>query len=198
MNKVDAASVTTTASTLLAGLTNTRMNEIQLINGCKRNEGKSQKTLYDLYARKMMAVCMRYVNRREVAEDILQEGFIKVFTSIGTYNFSGSFEGGIRRIFVNTALEYLRKNDVLRETVGLEDPGIFTEADPSAIDRLSANELIEIIAQLPTGFRTVFNMFAIEGYSHKEIAETLGITESTSRSQFTRAKKLLQKKLSQL
>ena len=198
MNKVDAASTTTSASTLLAGLTNTRMNEIQLINGCKSNEAKSQKALYDLYARKMMAVCMRYVNRRDIAEDLLQEGFVKVFTSIDSFNFSGSFEGWIRRIFVNTALEYLRKNDVLRETVDLEDPGIFAEPDHSAIDRLSAGELMEVIGQLPTGFRTVFNMFAIEGYSHKEIAETLGITESTSRSQFTRAKKLLQKKLSQL
>ena len=198
MNKVDAASTTTSASTLLAGQTNTRMNEIQLINGCKRNEEKSQRALYDLYARKMMAVCMRYVNRREVAEDLLQEGFVKVFTSIDSFNFSGSFEGWIRRIFVNTALEYLRKNDVLRETVDLEDPRIFAEPDHSAIDRLSAGELMEVIGQLPTGFRTVFNMFAIEGYSHKEIAETLGITESTSRSQFTRAKKLLQKKLSQL
>lgn len=174
------------------------MDEIQLINGCKKNDEKSQKALYDLYARKMMAVCMRYVNHRETAEDLLQEGFVKVFMAIDAFSFTGSFEGWMRRIFANTALEYLRKNDVLRETVDLEDPGVFVEPDSSVIDKLSAKELMEIIAELPTGFRTVFNMFAIEGYSHKEIAETLGITESTSRSQFTRSKKLLQKKLSEL
>lgn len=174
------------------------MDEIQLIDGCKRKEEKFQKALYDLYARKMMAVCMRYVNRREIAEDLLQEGFIKVFTAIETFNFAGSFEGWMRRIFVNTALEYLRKNDVLRETVDLEEPSVFLEPESSVVDRLSADELMEVIAQLPAGFRTVFNMFAIEGYSHKEIADTLGITESTSRSQFTRAKKVLQKKLSEL
>ena len=198
MNKVDAASTTTSASTLLAGLTNTRMNEIQLINGCKRNEAKSQKALYDLYARKMMAVCMRYVNRRDIAEDLLQEGFVKVFTSIDSFNFSGSFEGWMRKIFVNGALEYLRKADVLRESTDLDNTAELVQPDASAVSKLSADELMQLVRDLPPGFRTVFNMFAIEGYSHREISEALGITESTSRSQYTRARQLLQKQIKEL
>ena len=171
------------------------MDEIQLIKGCKENKPKAQKELYETYARKMMAVCLRYTNDRESAQDLLQDGFIKVFTAIGTYSGNGSFEGWMRKIFVNTALEYLRKNDILRETVDIASPDTLKEPDYSALEKISADELMELVRELPTGFRTVFNMFAIEGYSHKEIAEALGINESTSRSQFTRAKKLLQKKL---
>ncbi|MFL1685084.1 MULTISPECIES: RNA polymerase sigma factor [Bacteroidales] len=171
------------------------MDEIQLIKGCKENKPKAQKELYETYARKMMAVCLRYTNDRESAQDLLQDGFIKVFTAIGTYSGNGSFEGWMRKIFVNTALEYLRKNDILRETVDIDSPDTLKEPDYSALEKISADELMELVRELPTGFRTVFNMFAIEGYSHKEIGEALGINESTSRSQFTRAKKLLQKKL---
>ena len=171
------------------------MDEIQLIKGCKGNKPKAQKGLYETYARKMMAVCLRYTNDRESAQDLLQDGFIKVFTAIGTYSGNGSFEGWMRKIFVNTALEYLRKNDILRETVDIDSPDTLKEPDYSALEKISADELMELVRELPTGFRTVFNMFAIEGYSHKEIGEALGINESTSRSQFTRAKKLLQKKL---
>ena len=171
------------------------MDEIQLIKGCKENKPKAQKELYETYARKMMAVCLRYTNDRESAQDLLQDGFIKVFTAIGTYSGNGSFEGWMRKIFVNTALEYVRKNDILRETVDIDSPDTLKEPDYSALEKISADELMELVRELPTGFRTVFNMFAIEGYSHKEIGEALGINESTSRSQFTRAKKLLQKKL---
>ena len=108
------------------------------------------------------------------------------------------FEGWMRRIFVNTALEYLRKNDILKESVEIDNTEVLQEVDYSAIERISADELMELIAELPPGFRTVFNMFVIEGYSHKEIGDALGITESTSRSQLTRAKRLLQKKLEEL
>ncbi len=174
------------------------MKEELLIAGCKANKATAQKALYDKYARKMMGVCMRYAAAREVAEDLLQEGFIKVFSAIGSYSGEGSFEGWMRRVFVNTSLEYLRRNDVLRESVDIEEYSSMIEPDYSAIDHISAGELLELIAQLPTGFRTVFNMFAIEGYSHREIGEALGITESTSRSQYTRAKKELQKKLAEL
>ena len=168
------------------------MNETQLIEGCKQHNPKAQKALYDTYARKMMSVCLRYGSNRETAEDLLQEGFIKVFSAIG------SFEGWMRRIFVNTALEYLRKNDILKESVEIDNTEVLQEVDYSAIERISADELMELIAELPPGFRTVFNMFVIEGYSHKEIGDALGITESTSRSQLTRAKRLLQKKLEEL
>lgn len=128
----------------------------------------------------------------------MQDGFIKVFSSIRSYSYEGSFEGWMRRIFVNTALEALRKNDLLRNGVELDALEPQQEADYSAVEKISADELMELIAQLPPGFRTVFNMFAIEGYSHREIAETLNINESTSRSQYTRAKRLLQKWIKEL
>jgi len=143
-------------------------------------------------------VCLRYADNREMAEDFLQDGFIKVFSSIRSYSYEGSFEGWMRRIFVNTALEALRKNDLLRNGVELNALEPQQEADYSAVEKISADELMELIAQLPPGFRTVFNMFAIEGYSHREIAETLNINESTSRSQYTRAKRLLQKWIKEL
>ena len=146
----------------------------------------------------MMSVCLRYADNREMAEDFLQDGFIKVFSSIRSYSYEGSFEGWMRRIFVNTALEALRKNDLLRNGVELNALEPQQEADYSAAEKISADELMELIAQLPPGFRTVFNMFAIEGYSHREIAETLNINESTSRSQYTRAKRLLQKWIKEL
>ena len=143
-------------------------------------------------------MCLRYADNREMAEDFLQDGFIKVFSSIRSYSYEGSFEGWMRRIFVNTALEALRKNDLLRNGVELNALEPQQEADYSAVEKISADELMELIAQLPPGFRTVFNMFAIEGYSHREIAETLNINESTSRSQYTRAKRLLQKWIKEL
>ena len=145
-----------------------------------------------------MSVCIRYVGDMETAQDILQEAFIKVFTSLDMFVGKGSLEGWIRRIVVNTALEVLRKNDVLRETVGWEEVEINAAIDNTAVEKLSADELMAIIASLPSGFRTVFNMFAIEGYSHKEIASALGINESTSRSQYNRARNLIQKKIQQM
>lgn len=174
------------------------MNEKELIEACKNNDVRAQKLLYEAFARKMMSVCLRYADNREMAEDFLQDGFIKVFSSIRSYSYEGSFEGWMRRIFVNTALEALRKNDLLRNGVELNALEPQQEADYSAVEKISADELMELIAQLPPGFRTVFNMFAIEGYSHREIAETLNINESTSRSQYTRAKRLLQKWIKEL
>lgn len=174
------------------------MNERKLIEACKNNDTSAQKLLYETFVRKMMSVCLRYADNREMAEDFLQDGFIKVFSSIRSYSYEGSFEGWMRRVFVNTALESLRKNDLLRNGVDLDSLDPQQEADYSAVDKISADELMELIAQLPPGFRTVFNMFAVEGYSHKEIAHALNITESTSRSQYTRAKKLLQKWINEL
>jgi len=174
------------------------MNEQQLIEGCKKGERLAQKSLYDTYSRKMMGVCLRYVNDRETARDLLQDGFVKVFTSLGSYSGAGSFEGWMRKIFVNCALEYLRKSDVLRESTDLDHTAELTQPDCSVIAKLSADELMALVQQLPSGFRTIFNLFAIEGYSHKEIGELLNITESTSRSQLTRAKQLLQRKIQTL
>lgn len=174
------------------------MNEQQLIKGCRKGERKAQKELYDAYSRKMMGVCLRYVNDRETARDLLQDGFVKVFTCIDSYTGTGSFEGWMRKIFVNCALEYLRKADVLREAADLDNTPELVQPDSSAVSDMSAAELMQMIRELPAGFRTVFNLFAIEGYSHKEISEILNITESTSRSQFTRAKQLLQRKINAL
>ena len=172
-------------------------DENKLVNGCKKGDRVMQKTLYDTYAPKMLGVCLRYASDRELAKDMLQEGFIKVFTNINNYKGIGSFEGWLRKIFVNTALEYLRKNDVLKNTKELDgfDQNAFVDSHISVLEQLSANELMEFISSLPSGYRTVFNLFAVEGYSHKEIGEMLGITESTSRSQYVRAKQILQKKL---
>lgn len=174
------------------------MNEQQLITGCRKGEKNAQRELYDAFSRKMLGVCLRYINDRETARDILQEGFVKVFTNLVSYSGKGSFEGWMRKIFVNCSLEYLRKSDVLKEATGLDLMAELVEPDAPVISRISSEELLTLISGLPDGFRTVFNLFAIEGYSHKEIAEMLNVTESTSRSQYTRARQLLQKKISAL
>lgn len=174
------------------------MDEQQLIDGVKNRDRSSQRILYERFAPSMLSVCFRYLNDYEAAKDVLQEGFIKIFNSLDSYQNKGSFEGWIRRIFINVCLEQLRKNDVLKNAALVDDPCLVLEPDYSALEQISADELMEIIAELPPGFRTVFNMYAIEGYSHKEIGDILGITESTSRSQFTRAKQQLQKKLKDL
>lgn len=169
------------------------MNEKQLIEGCKKGNRLAQKELYEMFSRKMMGVCLRYSNDRETARDLLQEGFVKIFMNIEAYSGIGSFEGWMRRIFVNCALEYLRKSDVLREASDLDNSAELAEPDASVVEQLSAQDLMGLIQRLPAGFRAVFNLFAIEGYSHKEIGEMLHITESTSRSQYTRARQLLQR-----
>lgn len=174
------------------------MTEKQLIEGCKKGKREAQKKLYDTYSRRMMGVCLRYVNDRETARDLLQDGFVKIFTGMDSYSGIGSFEGWMRKIFVNCALEYLRKTDVLREAAELENVPELVQPDSSALSDMSAMELMQLVDGLPTGFRTVFNLFAIEGYSHKEISDMLNITESTSRSQFTRAKQMLQRKINAL
>ncbi len=174
------------------------MNETQLIEGCRNRNRLAQKELYETFSGKMMGVCLRYVGEKETARDILQEGFVKVFTGIDSYSGSGSFERWMRKIFVNCALEYLRRNDILRDATSLENMVEPSHNGHSAITELSAAELMNLVNQLPYGFRTVFNMFAIEGYSHKEIGEMMDITESTSRSQYTRARQLLQKKINEL
>lgn len=174
------------------------MTEEQLIEGCKQGKRLAQKELYETYSRKMMGVCLRYVGDRETARDLLQDGFVKVFTCIDSYSGIGSFEGWMRKIFVNCALEYLRKADVLRESTDLDNTAELVQTDGSAVSNMSAAELMKLVEELPAGFRTVFNLFAIEGYSHKEISEMMNITESTSRSQFTRAKQLLQRRIKDL
>lgn len=172
-----------------------KLSDIQLIESCKKGDRAAQKAIYDLLAPRMFPVCIRYIGDRALAEDILQEGFITLFTRIDSYKGEGSFEGWARRIFVTTALMSLRKKDALKMSDELEAArGLKTDA-VSAIEHIGYQELMELVMTLPPGFRTVFNMYAIEGYSHKEIADSLGITETTSRTQFSRARAWLQAKI---
>jgi RNA polymerase sigma-70 factor (ECF subfamily) len=157
-------------------------------------KNETKEVMNEMHASTMMAVCYRYVNDRETARDLLQDGFIKVFTKADTYSGTGSFGGWMRRIFVTTALEFLRQKDALKQTDSLDDwAGSIDNEDETIIEKLSAADLMHCIAKLPDGYRTVFNLYAIEGYSHAEIAQMLGINEATSRSQFMRARKILQK-----
>ncbi len=171
-------------------------DEQEIIVGCINGESWAQKTVYELHAPAMMSVCVRYVSNRETARDLLQDGFIKLFTKIDTYSGEGSFAGWIRRIFVTTALEFLRKNDALKQSTNIDElSNYFENADESVLDKISADDLLAYISELPNGYRTVFNLYAIEGYTHAEIAEMLDINENTSRSQFMRARKILQKNI---
>jgi len=165
---------------------------MQLVQGCIKGDVVSQKLLYDQFAKKMMGVCLRYAKTHYEAEDLLQDGFIKMFRSIEQYKGRGSLEGWIRKIMVNTALESVRKFNPLQKSSDIQDIEPFTGANEEIISSLSANELLEIIHRLPDGYRIVFSLYAIEGYSHKEIAAQLNITESTSKSQFSRARASLQ------
>lgn len=166
------------------------MDEALVIQECRKGNTKAQEELYKHFAPKMLGLCMRYSRDKETTHDLLQEGFIKVFMNLSEYNGSGSFEGWIRRIFINCALERIRKNKFLpefrEENITLED------SFPSALEEMSAAELLQIIRELPPGYQTIFNLFAIEGFSHKEIGEMLHITEGTSRSQYARARQTLQ------
>src|SRR5665647_153224 len=153
-------------------LENRSVDEQKIIAGCLSGESWAQKKLYELHAPAMMSVCVRYVSNRETARDLLQDGFIKLFTKIDTYSGSGSFAGWIRRIFVTTALEHLRRNDALKQSVDINEYDNYIEnVDVTVLDKISADDLMRCIGELPHGFRTVFNLYAIEGYSHAEIAK---------------------------
>ena len=170
------------------------MEERQLIEGCIRGETWARKALYELYAPSMMGVCQRYVCNRDTASDLLHDGFVKLFTKIHTYTGAGSFNGWMRRIFVNTTLEHLRRKDVLRYSVDVaEESHQLAAPDVSLFESLSEDDLIACIARLPLKYRTVFNMYAIEKYTHVEIAKELNINENTVRSQYARARQILQK-----
>lgn len=173
-----------------------KMNDEQLVIKCLQKDTLAQKQLFDFYSKKMMGVCLRYAKDSEEAQDILQMGFIKVFEKLELYKHQGSLEGWIRRVIVNTALDNIRKNKKLMNNVDIDKVDYqLHNYDENVLDSLSARDLLRIIQEMPPGFRTVFNMFAIEGYSHKEIAEELNISVSTSKSQFSRARAYMKKKL---
>ncbi|WP_247235911.1 RNA polymerase sigma factor [Telluribacter sp. SYSU D00476] len=165
--------------------------EAQLVKALQKADPKAQRQVYEKYSSRMLGVCMRYVGDRMSAEDVLVEGFMRVFDKIDQFKSEGSLEGWIRRVMVNEALGYLRQRKRLLDDVDLDEAQTVPDASP--IDQnLEAQELMNIIEGLPTGYRTVFNLYAIEGYSHAEIADLLGISESTSKSQLHRARALLQ------
>ena len=171
------------------------MDEKQLLNECLKGDVKAQKRLYDMFAPKMYGVCLRYAKDQDTAQDYLQEGFIRVFTHLDKFRHEGSLEGWVRRIVVNTALEKLRKMDVFKNSVEVET-ALNKEYDAvQLMDQINAGELLQLIQTLPTGFRTVFNLYAIEGYTHQEIATIMHISEGTSKSQYSRARQWLQQKL---
>ncbi len=170
-------------------------SEKKIIEGCLKGDRKAQKTLFDNLAPTMMSVCLRYVGDRDVAQDLLQEGFISLFSKLDSYTGEGSFEGWARKIFVNSALMHLRKKDALKVTEKIDDVPALASDLSSQTEDIGYKELMELILTLPPGFRTVFNMFVLEGYTHKEIAEQLGITEVTSRTQLNRARAWLQNKI---
>ena len=167
------------------------ISESDLLEGCRRGERKMQQELYNRFAPRMYGVCLRYASNAEEAEDILQEGFIKIFNKINSYRGDGSFEGWIRRIFVNTAIEHFRKKTYLQPITETEENTVEGKY-LSVLDSLAEKDIIQLIQQLSPGYRTVFNMYVVEGYSHKQIAEILGISEGTSKSQLSRAKLILQ------
>ncbi|MGZ3845162.1 MAG: RNA polymerase sigma factor [Flavisolibacter sp.] len=150
-----------------------------------------QQELYDRFSPKMYGVCLRYAGNTEEAEDILQEGFIKIFNKINSYRGDGSFEGWIRRIFVNTAIEHFRKKTYLQPITETEENTVEGKY-LSVLDSLAEKDIVRLIQQLSPGYRTVFNMYVVEGYTHKQIADMLGISEGTSKSQLSRAKLILQ------
>lgn len=174
------------------------MSDEELVRGCLRQDGVAQRTLFDRFAQPMMAVCMRYAGNPMEAQDMLQEGFVKVFEKLGQFRGDGPLGGWVRRIMVNEALIYLRKHQRHRNIDAIDEENDDAPVDASVLDSLGAEMLIKLIAALPAGYRTVFNLYAVEGYSHKEIAEQLGITESTSKTQFHKAKQQLRAQLEQL
>lgn len=168
------------------------MTQEAILKGCLNNEAGAQRELYNRYSPKMLAVCYRFAHNREDAEDMLQEGFIKVFLQMHTFENRGAFEGWIRRIIVHTCINILKKNKKFNESVELIHATSLKEREDSVPAIIQAKQVVECIRLLPLGYRTVLNLYAIEGYSHREISGMLDIEESTSRSQFTRAKAMLE------
>jgi RNA polymerase sigma factor (sigma-70 family) len=181
----------------LSEKSNYTISESDLIKGCIAGDRRLQEELYRRFSPKMYAVCLRYANNADDAQDLLQEGFIKVYRNLHRFRAEGSFEGWIRRVFVNTSIEHFRKKSTRLSMVTDKEENTIEDADITAIHKLAEKDIINIIQELSPGYRTVFNLYVVEGYSHKEIGELMGISEGTSKSQLARAKGVLQKKIAQ-
>ena len=162
-----------------------------LVQQCLRQDVRAQRTLYERFSPKMYALCLRYLKEADDAQDVLLKAFTKVFEQLPRFRGEGSFEGWVRRIVVNEALMFLRKHKHRHITIELEEAAASVEQYP----QLEADDLLQLVQALPEGYRTVFNLYAIEGYAHAEIAERLGISEGTSKSQLSRAKELLRQRI---
>lgn len=173
------------------------LTENELIQQCIKGKRLAQKQLFEMYAPRLMSVCARYARHHMEAEDIMQDGFIKIYAKLDTFSFKGSFEGWMKRIMVNTALKLIGKLSFKNEFIG-NDQYVENSSDPSIYAKLSSDEILGVISKLPLGYKTIFNLYAIEGFSHQEIGEMLNIAASTSRSQLTKARKMLQKEIIEL
>ena len=173
------------------------MTENELITSCKNGNRLAQRDLFNRFAPKMYVICLRYARHRLEAEDIMQDAFIKVFKNLEQFQFKGSFEGWIKRIMINTALKNYQKSSFQKEEIGIHDS--YNESTSAkAYSILGKEELLKLVNDLPNGYRLVFNLYAIEGFKHKEIAEMLNIDEGTSRSQLLKARKVLQQRILEL
>jgi RNA polymerase sigma factor (sigma-70 family) len=167
------------------------MDHYRLVKDCLKGRASAQKELYDQFAGPMLNICYRYTKSLADAEDVLQEGFIKVFLNLHQYKFEGELGGWIRRIMVTTAINYLKKNSRYQSELLFTDEHLHAVPSVNPQIRLEAKELADLIRQLPPGYQTIFNLYAVEGYNHIEIGKMLGIQETTSRSQYARARALL-------
>lgn len=174
------------------------MEELELSEQCRLGNNQARKELYERYAGRMLAICLRYVGDRDTAQDLLHDGFLKIFDSFGkfTWRGEGSLRAWMERVMINTALQYLRKNDVIGQSTPLEElPEAYEEPDASDVETIPQSVLMQFVKELPVGYRTVFNLYTFEDKSHKEIAQMLGINEKSSASQLFRAKSVLAKKV---
>ncbi len=171
------------------------LNEEILISECLKNNRIAQKELYDKYSSKLMGICIRYTNSREDAEDVLIEGFTTIFHKLKMYKGDGSFEGWMKRIMVNTAISHFRQNSKYRFHQDIDEVIDISEKQETVIEHMEAKRILNLVNTMPEGYRLIFNLYAVEGYTHREIGEMLNLSEGTSKSQFSKARRWLQNRL---
>lgn len=172
--------------------------EEEIIEGCIKKKHRAQKKLYEKYYRRMLGICLRYCSHTDEAQDVMLTGFMNIFTKIDSFKSSGSFEGWMKRIMVNTAIDNFRKNKKHLNQSDIADFENDLKFDDHFPENISAGEIMCLVQNLPTGYKIVFNLFAIEGYEHNEIAEMLGVSVNTSKTQLFKARKMLQKSLNKI